>query len=51
MRIMQEKEKQNSYVILKIMHFAEVLMKWTARFTKRWHTKNGSGHGENPRNA
>jgi len=23
------------------------LMKWTARFTKRWHSKNGSGHGRN----
>ncbi|KYQ47768.1 hypothetical protein ALC60_13193, partial [Trachymyrmex zeteki] len=28
-----------------------ILMKWTARFTKRWHSKNGSEHGENPRNA
>ncbi|KYN18393.1 hypothetical protein ALC57_09268 [Trachymyrmex cornetzi] len=27
------------------------LMKWTARFTKRWHLKNRSGHGGNPRNA
>ncbi|KYN29293.1 hypothetical protein ALC57_01271 [Trachymyrmex cornetzi] len=27
------------------------LMKWTARFTKRWHSKNGFEHGENPRNA
>ncbi|KAG5309215.1 PNCB phosphoribosyltransferase, partial [Pseudoatta argentina] len=26
------------------------LMKWTARFTKRWHSKNGSGHGGNPHN-
>ncbi|EGI57988.1 hypothetical protein G5I_13966 [Acromyrmex echinatior] len=25
-----------------------VQMKWTARFTKRWHSKNGSGHGGNP---
>ncbi|KYQ46845.1 hypothetical protein ALC60_14136 [Trachymyrmex zeteki] len=27
------------------------LMKWTARFMKRWHSKNGYGHGENPRNG
>ncbi|KYN28712.1 hypothetical protein ALC57_01674, partial [Trachymyrmex cornetzi] len=27
------------------------LMKWTARFTKRWHSKNGFEHGENPRNT
>ncbi|KYQ54039.1 hypothetical protein ALC60_07051, partial [Trachymyrmex zeteki] len=27
------------------------LMKWTARFTKRWHSKNGHGHGENSRNG
>ncbi|KYN33177.1 hypothetical protein ALC56_12510 [Trachymyrmex septentrionalis] len=27
------------------------LMKWIVRFTKRWHSKNGSEHGENPRNA
>jgi len=27
------------------------LMKWTARFTKLWHSKNESGHGGNPRNA
>ena len=26
------------------------LMKWTASFTKHWHSKNGSGHGRNPRN-
>ncbi|KYQ51285.1 hypothetical protein ALC60_09576 [Trachymyrmex zeteki] len=24
------------------------LIKWTVRFTKRWHSKNESGHGENP---
>ncbi|KYN23471.1 hypothetical protein ALC57_04107, partial [Trachymyrmex cornetzi] len=27
------------------------LMKWTARFMKRWHSKNGPRHRENPRNA
>ncbi|KYQ56655.1 hypothetical protein ALC60_04254, partial [Trachymyrmex zeteki] len=27
------------------------LMKWTARFTKRWHSKNGFEHGENPRST
>ncbi|KYN15259.1 hypothetical protein ALC57_12526, partial [Trachymyrmex cornetzi] len=27
------------------------LMKWTARFTKRWYLKNGSGHEGNSRNA
>ncbi|KYQ51091.1 hypothetical protein ALC60_09889 [Trachymyrmex zeteki] len=26
-------------------------MKWTARFTKRWNSKNGSKHGEHPRNG
>ncbi|KYN43561.1 hypothetical protein ALC56_01822, partial [Trachymyrmex septentrionalis] len=30
---------------------ASALMKWNARFTKRWHSKNESEHGENPRNT
>ena len=24
-------------------------LKWNAKFTKRWHSKNRSGYGENPR--
>ncbi|KYN31782.1 hypothetical protein ALC56_13921, partial [Trachymyrmex septentrionalis] len=40
-----EEQPDTSYKLLL------TLMKWTARSTKLWHSKNGSGHGENPRNA
>ncbi|KYN39673.1 hypothetical protein ALC56_06168 [Trachymyrmex septentrionalis] len=45
-RPLHQSEEQSDTVRLLL-----ALMKWPTRFMKRWHSKNGSGHGENPRNA